>query len=146
MKQEVKKWTLTDHQSGVAHEALAALVNQLPFKLRRRVQMDVMCRAMGQHLMEIDQSGRLCWLAGNYTLLAYFCGRMFSGDHGRFIRRKGTYVWVLGKEPFPAAELNRFFGVNNLKQLRHQRVNLALPECWQLVDSLFAAADAVNRR
>ena len=122
---------------GSQVEALAALLQQLPLKVRCKMRMDVMERALSEQLFSIGEDGQLHWAGGNHTTLAYFCGRMFCGDHGQYSRRLQEQVWVQGKGQFPAVDIGRLFGVTTLKQSRYRRKNMPLPECWQLIDALF---------
>lgn len=127
----------TGYSVQIQYEDMAALVKQLPLNLRCKMRIDVMEQAVNERLITILDDGRLHWTGGSNTLLAYFCGRMFCGDHGQYSRRKQQEVWVQGTAPFPHAELSRLFGVKALKQTRHRRNNMPLPACWEFVDALF---------
>lgn len=150
MDKQFSRW-MPEGPHGSPAEALAALVKQLPLKVRTPMRTEVLERAMQARLIRIADDGRhLLWLGESNTLLAYFCGRLWCGDRGRYSRRKGGQVWLMGRGTFPGAELNRLFGLTTLKQTRARRKNMRLPECWQLVDRLFDGEDhdplTVNRR
>ncbi len=81
--------------------------------------------------------GRLVWTLGSKTLLAYFLGRLFCGDHGRYSERKRCMMWQLGSGTFPAKALHALFGLNTLFDLRRNRAEFSLPEHFQMVDRLF---------
>lgn len=120
--------------------SLATLIKHLPMDVRHKLRTDVLEAAIRSDLIEITREGKLRWLSGNNTLLAYFCGRMWSGDHGKYSRRKGAMLWQMGNGEFPAASLNRLFGTSALKQTRSRRKNMALPKFFEMVDNLFDAA------
>ena len=117
-------------------EVMADLVNQLPLKVRVNMNFEVLERAVRSGLITVED-GHLQWMSGNNTLLAYLCGKMWCGDMGQYSRRKRCHVWIMGKGSFPAAALNRLFGVTTLKQTRARRQNLPLPDCWDIVDNLW---------
>lgn len=121
-------------------EAVAALVKQLPLKLRARLRVEVLARAVQAGLIGLCADGHLLWMGGNNTLLAYFCGKMWCGDRGRYSRRKQGHIWTMGNRTFPAAELNRLFGLTTLKQTRNRRKDRLLPQCWEVVDELWQSA------
>ena len=123
--------------------SLAELYRNLPMKVRKGMCMDVMEAAIGANLIEITREGGLRWLSGNNTLLAYFCGKMWCGDYGWYSRRKGMWLWQMGKKgEFPAAALNRLFGITTLKQTRKRRENMPLPEFFEIVDDLFSLVES----
>ncbi|MGN0047343.1 MAG: hypothetical protein ACI37U_00390 [Bacteroides sp.] len=121
-------------------EAVATLVKQLPLKLRARLRVEVLARAVQAGLIGLCADGHLLWMGGNNTLLAYFCGKMWCGDRGRYSRRKQGHIWTMGNRTFPAAELNRLFGLTTLKQTRNRRKDRLLPQCWEVVDELWQSA------
>ena len=89
------------------------------------------------YIVKGDEGVRLKWMLGSQTLLAYFCGRLWSGDKEQFSRRKGRMVWQTGTGVFPDAQLSRLFGSPALKQTRYRRRDLVLPAHHELVDRLF---------
>lgn len=113
------------------------LIKHLPVKLRRYVRDDVLATAIDRNYISVNDDWTLHWVAGGSTLLAYFCGKMWCGDYGKHIRRSGKTVWKSGMRHFPASELGRLFGIDGMKQIRYNRRDTALPECWQLIDELF---------
>lgn len=95
-------------------------------------------RAVEQGYIEVRAEGGLRWTLESQTLLAYFCGRLWSGDRGAYSRRKKAMVWIMGDQgTFPAAALGRLFGNTSLKQTRNRRRNMTLPEQFQIIDFLF---------
>lgn len=94
-------------------------------------------RAVQYGYIQVDQKGNLHWMLGSTTLLAYFCGRMWCGDASRYSRRVQAGLWTFGKRQFPAASLNRTFGVTTLKESRNRRKNRTLPRGYEVIDSLF---------
>lgn len=84
-----------------------------------------------------DDGNHLKWTLGSKVLLAYFCGKMWAGDRGVYSVRKKRKVWRNGDMLFPGKELDRIFGLDSLKQMRHNRKNMPLPNYHYLVDNLF---------
>ncbi len=111
---------------------------KLPRKLQVRMLSDsAFDMAVEEGYIRMTDDGHLVWMLGNNTLLAYFLGRLFCGDSAYFSRGRGMRIWQKGERCFPAAELQRLFGVSTLKQLRQKRCCRALPEHYELVDKLF---------
>lgn len=109
----------------------------LPQDLRgRHVKYEILERAVSTGLMTIV-NGRLTWQGGSKTLLAYLCGRVWSGDYTRKHVREGSSSWMEGNRTFPGEALAEFFGVKNLKQLRNNRISFEPPKDCVLVDCLF---------
>jgi len=94
-------------------------------------------KAVEQGYIEVREDGTMEWMLESKTLLAYFCGRIWCGDYGKYSRRVGSTLWQLGDGVFPSARLERLFSVSLLRQTRNKRKNLALPEYHQLIDILF---------
>lgn len=126
----------------IIRDEVAALVKQLPMKLRYKADPRVLTLAVEQCYIAIDEQGRLRWLLESKTLLAYFCGRMWCGDTPRNAR--GRQVWVQGGCSFPAKDLDALFAATNLRTLREKRKKSLLPTGAELVDTLFAAALAAT--
>jgi len=96
--------------------------------------------AVERGYIEAREDGTLAWMLESNTLLAYFCGRLWCGDKGKYIRRKRAMVWQTGEKTFPAVSLGKVFGCNSLKQARMNRKNNVLPEQHELIDMLFDRA------
>lgn len=125
--------------SHSTHEALAALVRQLPLKLRSRANADVLAAAVAEHVIDLTPEGQLVWRLGSKTLLAHFCGRMWCGDTLVYNPRRRSWRWQLGEGNFPEKDLCRLFGVQGLRNLRRQR-DLCAPPCgFELIDRLFSS-------
>ena len=125
---------LNDGCAACHEECLRVLSKMLQVTM---LNVDAFNKAARLGYIVVRQDGRLGWTLDNLTLLAYFCGRMWSGDRGRFSRRRGTVLWQMGRRSFPAASLGRAFGIGSLKQSRCRRKNMPLPEHFEIVDSLF---------
>ena len=111
-------------------------------KISKELQMTMLhatafTKAMEQGFILLTDDGHLQWVMGSRTLLAYFCGRLWAGDKGAFSRRKGTMVWLLGKQRFPGAQLQRLFSIPTLRLLRLNRRNMSLPVNYHIIDALF---------
>jgi len=98
---------------------------------------EAFAKAVEKGYVKVREDGTLAWTLKSNTLLAYFCGRLWCGDRGVYSRRKGAMLWQTGDGVFPAAALGKVFGCTSLKQTRHRRKNMVLPEHFELVDYLF---------
>ena len=123
----------------LAWEEFQPILEELPLLLRETMlDAKAFIRAVKEgYIVKGDEGVRLKWMLGSQTLLAYFCGRLWSGDKGQFSRRKGRMVWQTGTGIFPDAQLSRLFGSPALKQTRYRRRDLVLPAHHELVDRLF---------
>jgi len=107
----------------------------LPRNLRRRLKhRAAFCRAFEMGLLCVE-NGAVEYHFGTKCELAYFCGRVFSNDRSRMVIRHR--VWVKGDCVFPATELNEFFGVTNLRQVRQNGIKRKIFDAFEEVDSLF---------
>lgn len=95
-------------------------------------------RAVERGYIVVRAEGGLEWTLGSATLLAYFCGRLWSGDRGMRSRGRKVTVWVRGERAFPATELQLLFGQKTLRKLRQNRDGRHLPEHADLIDELFS--------
>jgi len=93
--------------------------------------------AVAKGYIVLKEDGHLAWMLGSSTLLAYFLGRLFAGDYGRYSKVKDGMLWLRGKKAFPATELQQLFGEPSLRKLRQNREGRSLPENYELVDELF---------
>ena len=113
----------------------------LPFDLRgRNVRYDILVRAVEGGML-VFMNGSLQWRGGSKTLLAYLCGRVWSGDYTHVNTRLGTHSWVHGPWPLPGDALADYFGVPNLKQKRYRQQGLEPPKGYERVDKLFLDRD-----
>ena len=126
-------------------EQLAELVKHLPIKLRSKGSIAALEAAVKQNYISVKEDHTLQWEAECKTLLAYFCGKAWSGDYSRYSRTCGKTIWKTGNIPFPSSEIDRLFNTNSLKQIRNNRKNTALPYRWQLIDELFDKRNRVNK-
>lgn len=94
-------------------------------------------RAVERGYIVVRAEGGLEWTLGSATLLAYFCGRLWSGDRGMRSRGRKVTVWVRGERAFPATELQLLFRQKTLRKLRQNRDGRHLPEHADLIDELF---------
>jgi len=110
----------------------------LPLVLRKTMlHGEAFDAAVEKGYIVMTEDGHLAWMLGSSTLLAYFLGRLFSGDYGRYSKVKDGKVWLRGKKAFPATELQELFGEPSLRKLRQNREGRLLPENYELVDLLF---------
>lgn len=122
---------------GVASEEQACLAALS--KVLQVTMLDVRAwdRAVERGYIVVRAEGGLEWTLGSATLLAYFCGRLWSGDRGMRSRGRQVTVWVRGERAFPATELQGLFGQKALRKLRQNRDGRHLPEHADLIDELF---------
>jgi len=130
-----------------ALEQLSSIVNDdrakeggivLPLPLRETMlHAEAFDAAIAKGYIEMTEDGHLAWMLGSTTLLAYFLGRLFSGDYGKYSKGKKGTLWVRGKKPFPATELQQLFGESSLRKLRENREGRLLPEHFEVIDKLF---------
>lgn len=112
----------------------------LPLTLRTTMlHAEAFDAAVAKGYIAMTDDGHLAWMLGSTTLLAYFLGRLFSGDYGWYSKGKGGTVWIRGKKAFPATELQQLFGVKTLRKLRENRDSRLLPENFELIDKLFGS-------
>lgn len=123
--------------SSVDQELVAELVKRLPMKLRIGVRAEVLSAALQEGLLSVDDEGHWHYMLENKTLLAYFCGRMWCGDTPVYSKCTRGYVWQEGEGCFPRKEVEKLFGVSNLRTLREQRYKRMLPVGWELVEKIF---------
>jgi len=81
-------------------------------------------------------SGHLHGLMRSKTLLAYFIGRLWSGDEVKNDAVTHEPIWVL-RSSFPTKLVEDLFEEKGLRDLRKQRRNMPLPQGHELIDSLF---------
>lgn len=81
-------------------------------------------------------SGHLHGLMRSKTLLAYFIGRLWSGDEVKNDVVTHEPIWVL-RSSFPTKLVEDLFEEKGLRDLRKQRRNMPLPQGHELIDSLF---------
>ena len=103
----------------------------VPLSLRSQmVHPKAFANACEQGLITIEH-GRMVSHFANKCQLTYFCGRCFAGDCvvGRLVLK--------GNKPFPAAQIERLFGVTDMKNVRKKLRKNKLPRCYQVIDLLF---------
>jgi len=110
----------------------------LPLTLRKAMlHARAFDAAVAKGYIQMTDDGHLAWMLGSTTLLAYFLGRLFSGDYGKYSRCKKGTLWVRGEKTFPATKLQQLFGEKTLRKLRENREGRFLPENFELIDKLF---------
>lgn len=67
--------------------------------------------------------------------LAYFLGRCFSND--KSVKQCKFRVWTRGDREFPAAALNRLFGMTDLREIRKNHIKNKIPAWFKEIDNLF---------
>lgn len=93
-------------------------------------------KAMKKDLLAMTPSGHLHGLMRSKTLLAYFIGRLWSGDEVKNDAVTHEPIWVL-RSSFPTKLVEDLFEEKGLRDLRKQRRNMPLPQGHELIDSLF---------
>lgn len=116
---------------------VAALVKQLPLKLRAGVNVEVLEAALQEGIVSVEDKGHLLWTLESKTLLAYFCGRMWCGDESFYSNIDHARVWRRSEKMFPEKDLAALFGEKNLRTLRKNRDLCPLPCGWEVIDDIF---------
>lgn len=116
-------------QCGDSEANLLSLVGD-PDKVR------IIQKAMKKGLLAMTPSGHLHGLMRSKTLLAYFIGRLWSGDEVKNDAITHEPIWVL-RSSFPTKLVEDLFEEKGLRDLRKQRRNMPLPQGHELIDSLF---------
>ena len=116
-------------QCGDSEANLLCLVGD-PDKVR------IIQKAMKKGLLAMTPSGHLHGLMRSKTLLAYFIGRLWSGDEVKNDAVTHEPIWVL-RSSFPTKLVEDLFEEKGLRDLRKQRRNMPLPQGHELIDSLF---------
>lgn len=116
-------------QCGDSEANLLSLVGD-PDKVR------IIQKAMEKGLLAMTPSGHLHELMRSKTLLAYFIGRLWSGDEVKNDAVTHEPIWVL-RSSFPTKLVEDLFEEKGLRDLRKQCRNMPLPQGHELIDSLF---------
>lgn len=116
-------------QCGDSEANLLSLIGD-PDKVR------IIQKAMKKDLLAMTPSGHLHGLMRSKTLLAYFIGRLWSGDEVKNDAVTHEPIWVL-RSSFPTKLVEDLFEEKGLRDLRKQRRNMPLPQGHELIDSLF---------
>lgn len=116
-------------QCGDSEANLLSLVGD-PDKVR------IIQKTMEKGLLAMTPSGPLHGLMRSKTLLAYFIGRLWSGDEVKNDAVTHEPIWVL-RSSFPTKLVEDLFEEKGLRDLRKQRRNMPLPQGHELIDSLF---------
>lgn len=125
----VLKMACRQQQGGDSKANLLSLVGD-PDKVR------IIQKAMEKGLLAMTPSGHLHGLMRSKTLLAYFIGRLWSGDEVKNDVVTHEPIWVL-RSSFPTKLVEDLFEEKGLRDLRKQRRNMPLPQGHELIDSLF---------
>ena len=125
----VLKIACRQQQCGDSEANLLSLVGD-PDKVR------IIQKAMKKGLLAMTPSGHLHGLMRSKTLLAYFIGRLWSGDEVKNDAVTHEPIWVL-RSSFPTKLVEDLFEEKGLRDLRKQRRNMPLPQGHELIDSLF---------
>ena len=125
----VLKMACRQQQCGDSEANLLSLVGD-PDKVR------IIQKAMKKGLLAMTPSGHLHGLMRSKTLLAYFIGRLWSGDEVKNDAVTHEPIWVL-RSSFPTKLVEDLFEEKGLRDLRKQRRNMPLPQGHELIDSLF---------
>jgi len=123
----MKEKKLTSHEKE--------LVMLLPRKLQQRLNdCAAYCKAFEVGLLCVE-NGVVEYHLESKSELAFFCGRVFSNDKSRKVANHK--MWEKGNSKFPGTELNEFFRVTNLRQLRQNCLNNKIYSGFKKVDNLF---------
>ena len=125
----VLKMACRQQQCGDSEANLLSLVGD-PDTVR------IIQKAMKKGLLAMTPSGHLQGLMRSKTLLAYFIGRLWSGDEVKNDAVTHEPIWVL-RSSFPTKLVEDLFEEKGLRDLRKQRRNMPLPQGHELIDSLF---------
>lgn len=125
----VLKMACRQQQCGDSEANLLSLIGD-PDKVR------IIQKAMKKGLLAMTPSGHLHGLMRSKTLLAYFIGRLWSGDEVKNDSVTHEPIWVL-RSSFPTKLVEDLFEEKGLRDLRKQRRNMPLPQGHELIDSLF---------
>ena len=125
----VLKMACRQQQCGDSEANLLSFVGD-PAKVR------IIQKAMKKGLLAMTPSGHLHGLMRSKTLLAYFIGRLWSGDEVKNDAVTHEPIWVL-RSSFPTKLVEDLFEEKGLRDLRKQRRNMPLPQGHELIDSLF---------
>lgn len=125
----VLKMAYRQQQCGDSEANLLSLVGD-PDKVR------IIQKAMEKGLLAMTPLGHLHGLMRSKTLLAYFIGRLWSGDEVKNDAVTHEPIWVL-RSSFPTKLVEDLFEEKGLRDLRKQRRNMPLPQGHELIDSLF---------
>lgn len=95
----------------------------------------VAAKAMGL-ITENDE--HLSWTKSK-VLLAYFCGRIYCGDHAQVDIRSNYAEWKTGGFYMPEKVLQELFNVKNLGQQRRNRINNggSAPKGYDIIDTIY---------
>ena len=125
----VLKMACRQQQCGDSEANLLSFVGD-PAKVR------IIQKAMKKGLLAMTPSGHLHGLMRSKTLLAYFIGRLWSGDEVKNDSVTHEPIWVV-RSSFPTKLVEDLFEEKGLRDLRKQRRNMPLPQGHELIDSLF---------
>lgn len=143
-----EKMNAVEMQLTSIREELAMLRNNLPRKRNNdnrqllnslvsdAYKLKVIDKALAKGLLAISEAGQLYGCMSSKTLVAYFIGRLWSGDE--------IYYDKVTKEPcwrtclcFPSKLANQLFEEKSLRDLRKNRRDMPLPKGHELIDELF---------
>lgn len=99
-------------------------------------KLKVIDKALAKGVLAISEAGQLYGCMISKTLVAYFIGRLWSGDE--------VYIDQVTKEPcwrfcmnFPTKLAGQLFEEKSLRDFRKQRRDMPLPRGHELIDELF---------
>ena len=107
--------------------------NREPYAFFTEQGQELVRKAISKGYMEETSNGYK-WNLSN-ALLAYFSGRLISGDI--VSHSNGAPHYVAGKEHYDDEGVNALFGTKNIKQSRYQLINEKGPKGYLKIDDLF---------
>lgn len=85
----------------------------------------------------IENGEHLSWTKSK-VLLAYFCGRIYCGDHAQVDTSSNYAEWKTGGCHMPEKELQVLFNEKNFCQQRRNRINgRSAPRGYDMIDTLY---------
>lgn len=107
----------------------------LPKDLKRKlIHRAAFRRAFSEGYLCIED-GEIVGRFRTPAALAYLLGRCFSND--KSMKQLNYRVWVRGDREFPAAALNRLFGMTDLREIRKNHIKNKIPAWFKEIDNLF---------
>lgn len=132
---DVEEMTLMKDVMSLLKEVLEDPVEMLPEELQCRLLYSEAFREAVRAGLLTVKGGRVVTNRFSGVLYAYLFGRLFADDYPECVY--GRTLWGRGGEIFPVAELQRYFHVRNLKQLRWNSIGNRVPRNHQVVDRVF---------
>ncbi len=113
-------------------------LSYLPEELKRKlIHRAAFRRAFIEGCLCIED-GKIVSRFRTPAALAYFLGRCFSNDIS--MKQCKFRMWIRGDREFPAAALNRLFGMTDLREIRKNHIKNKIPAWFKEIDNLFVVS------